>query len=261
MIRGATRSFLRGSRCTIIAHEHEHAREIVIVMSLSATDSRRWVCQLLSGETTLADDNELAFESYHSAAVALQADGSDWLQASIADPGHYHCTPSLKVAVAASGGVGLYAQSCIKAKAVALSEPVNMIARCSEDGSARWDVYKAALKCANKSSATAFDALPDAGLVERHREQASQLFESQALASLPPEYSRVLLEDALICEREAQRIAGCLARWQANGHDFQLRGEREKCSAVYNLAARLQHSCEPNVRRPALDIYINPLAP
>ena len=250
MIRGATRSFPCGARCTIVAHEHEHCGALVTVLALSDHNGRRWVGQLLSGETTPFADDELQFESYHAAAVALQTDGSDWLQAAIADPGHLNCTPSLRVAASAAGeGLGVYAPSCIKAKAVALSEPIMMLARRSgiaTTGLACWAVYSAALKAANTSVATAFDALADGGLIERHRDDARRIFEHEARASLPPEYYNVLLQDAEICEREVHRIAECLARWQANGHEFVLRGEHEACVAVYNLAMRLQHSCEPN---------------
>lgn len=238
LLHGKRRSFFQNSRCTIIAATHEFARESVLIAALSDADKRQWVCRLLrpalAGKMVLVHEKELSFESYHAANLLTKL-------------------PSFLRVAAAAGGLGLFAESALDAKGTVLAEPVNMLARRSARGVATgipcWALYNFAQKAAaggDKSSAEAFDALTDGGLVDRYSTDAREMFAHHARTSLPPETAKKLLHDEVLCQREVRRIAGCLARWQANGHDFTLRGESEKCSAVYNHGMRLQHSCEPN---------------
>merc|ERR1719224_303213 len=47
-------------------------------------------------------------------------------------------------------------------------------------------------------------------------------------------------------KEEYERIAGVLARWQTNSHNFAICTQMDQ-SVLFRFTSRMQHSCDPNV--------------
>lgn len=245
MLRGSTRSLLRRSHVTL-GGTGAYANQLAAVVGYNE-QKQRWVCELINPHfgrrRVLMRDDLMRFEGYFANEV-------EFLQGA---------PPQVQIIEAGTAmqGKALIARQPIASGGTVTCERPFMLARRTVKGGVRtaysvgvpaWKIFYAALQVRGPALA-AFEQLGGGeGLVSRLLPDAQKIFDEFA-GRLPAEQRRALAERR---EGEAQRIARVLAAWQANAFAFSLRGEQEDVAAVYHLAMKMLHSCEPNCESKAL---------
>lgn len=103
------------------------------------------------------------------------------------------------------------------------------------------------MKCAQAGDSVLWDAF---GELAAGGDEVVASLASDARATLEIMWSAAGTSGAAIpdklLEQEVNRIATVFARWQTNQHEFPAI-QQQQCRALYWLAPKVAHSCEPNV--------------
>lgn len=192
--------------------------------------------QQFKSEKILVKEEKLHFECY-----AIADDHISNL------PGH------LRVAASASGS-GLFCDVDWRAGEIIFEEePLMIVANHGGDSNfeARWQMYFAIENDRGPRSKVikAFNEFADGGraFVAELKGDGKELFK-KALASSGRSNEEVdMFFKGMpdFVEEESMRIAGVLARWNSNSHDFATCGQDQSC--LFQYCAKMNHSCDPNI--------------
>lgn len=245
MLRGAGKSFFPESKAYLGQLSNADFADQPCVVKRYLEEKQRWAVQLLhprfQGKQILVSEEKLLFDGY------------------AAPPEHQVPLPEHLYEAPAEGcGLALYTSKAMAEGAVVLEEsPFMVVNNSGSPVESRWNLYTRTVAEQGASSPVirALEELSDGGLADRLLPEAAALFRVMVeKSSKPPEVKQMMIgsdEAQELRDGQAARIAGVLARWQANGHAFRPRGEetKEGHSALYRRFSRLLHSCEPNCCR------------
>lgn len=157
----------------------------------------------------------------------------------------------LRVSRTPNCGNGLFCDADWAAGQVVMEEDPLMVVANRGDGSdhsnfvGQWNLYSALESDRGPESPVlkAFLEMSDGGksFVDQHLNNAIAMQMSSGKNIKEEQQLRRSLPE---CGTEAQFIAGVVARWQTNSHDFATCDQDQSC--LFLWASKMQHSCEPN---------------
>lgn len=233
MIHGATRSFFGGTVAItqgLSAAEYDQQR---VVVKKFVAEKCRWAVVLceprFKGKQIMVREGNLVFCDFARFESVLPE-----------LPGH------LRVAPTGNSGEGLFCNRRLEMGEVVLEE-LPMMVVSNEGFDSRWTLHFRLQEQRNVAVLQAFETMSVGGHLKRYLADVSaEIVRSTQGESGMANEINMLPRAAL--DAEVQRLAAVQARWQANGHEFFLRGSEGKMSALFRFTLKMDHSCEPNCR-------------